>query len=91
MVHILGWIIAGLVVGAIARLLIPGRQDMGLAMTMVLGILGALIGGGISWLIWGLPGEPFSNYAWPGYLLSILGAVILLLVTASATRQRSIT
>jgi uncharacterized membrane protein YeaQ/YmgE (transglycosylase-associated protein family) len=78
--NILCWIVAGLVIGAIARLLVPGRQPMGMAMTIVLGIVGALIGGAISYAIWGLPTEPFSNYAWPGYLMSIGGAVVLLLI-----------
>jgi uncharacterized membrane protein YeaQ/YmgE (transglycosylase-associated protein family) len=85
--HLLGWIFAGLVVGAIARLLVPGRQPIGLWMTIAVGIVGALVGGGIAWLIWGLPGEPFSRYAWPGYLLSILGAVLALLLALGPTRR----
>jgi len=46
----------------------------------VLGVVGALIGGFISWMIWGMPQEPFGPYAWPGYLFSIGGAVLVLLV-----------
>ena len=42
---IIGFIIFGLVVGAVARLIIPGRQDISLLMTLVLGVLGSLIGG----------------------------------------------
>ena len=88
MFNIIGWLFAGLIVGAVARLLLPGRQPMGLLATMFLGIIGALVGGGISFAIWGLPGEPFSAYAWPGYLCSIAGAVAVLwiaLVTARRT------
>jgi uncharacterized membrane protein YeaQ/YmgE (transglycosylase-associated protein family) len=86
--NILGWVVAGLIVGAIARLLVPGRQPMGLLMTAVLGIIGALVGGGLAWLIWGDPGEPFSGYAWPGYLFSVLGAALVLWVSiASAPRE----
>jgi uncharacterized membrane protein YeaQ/YmgE (transglycosylase-associated protein family) len=44
-VAIIGFIVFGLVVGAVARLLIPGRQDISLVMTLVLGVLGSLIGG----------------------------------------------
>jgi uncharacterized membrane protein YeaQ/YmgE (transglycosylase-associated protein family) len=44
-VAIIGFIIFGLVVGAVARLIIPGRQDISLLMTLVLGVLGSLIGG----------------------------------------------
>ena len=42
---IIGFIIFGLVVGAVARLIIPGHQDISLVMTLVLGVLGSLIGG----------------------------------------------
>ena len=42
---ILGWIVFGLVVGAIAKLLMPGRDPGGIIVTMVLGIIGALLGG----------------------------------------------
>jgi uncharacterized membrane protein YeaQ/YmgE (transglycosylase-associated protein family) len=88
MFNILGWVIAGLIVGALARVLVPGRQPMGLLMTALLGIVGALIGGGLAWLIWGNPGEPFSAYAWPGYLFSVLGAVLVLTVSiTSAPRE----
>ena len=45
--HILGWIVFGLVAGAIARLLMPGRQPIGLIMTTVLGIVGSFVGGAI--------------------------------------------
>lgn len=90
MLNLIGWAVAGLIIGAIARLLVPGRQTMGLLMTMVLGIVGAFIGGAISWMIWGLPQEPFSAYAWPGYLLSILGAVVLLLIAGAATRRSAL-
>lgn len=87
MLHLLGWAIAGLIVGGIARLLMPGRQPMGCFMTMLLGIVGALVGGGISWLLFGQPGETFSLYAWPGYLMSILGAILVLFVAAAGRRS----
>lgn len=78
MLNAIAWVFAGLIVGAVARLLIPGRQKIGFLGTIALGILGALVGGGVAWMIWGDPGEPFSSRAWPGYLTSILGASILL-------------
>jgi uncharacterized membrane protein YeaQ/YmgE (transglycosylase-associated protein family) len=81
----LGWIIAGLIAGAIARLLMPGRQPIGMAMTIVIGIVGAFLGGFVSWAIWGVPGEPFAQHAWPGYLLAILGAVVTLWIYLSAS------
>jgi uncharacterized membrane protein YeaQ/YmgE (transglycosylase-associated protein family) len=86
MLNLLAWAVAGLIIGAIARLLIPGRQPMGCFMTMILGIVGALVGGAIAWMLWGYPGEPFSLYAWPGYLLAIIGAVIVLGLSTASTR-----
>ena len=78
MLNLIGWVVAGLVVGAIARLLVPGKQPMGVLATTALGIVGALLGGAVAWGIWGDPGRPFSNNSWPGYLTAILGASILL-------------
>jgi uncharacterized membrane protein YeaQ/YmgE (transglycosylase-associated protein family) len=78
MFNAIGWLIAGLIVGAVARLLIPGRQPIGLLGTMLLGIVGALAGGAAAWGIWGDPGQPFSSRAWPGYFTAILGASIVL-------------
>jgi uncharacterized membrane protein YeaQ/YmgE (transglycosylase-associated protein family) len=89
MLNLIGWLIAGLIVGAIARLIVPGRQPMGLLMTMVLGVIGALIGGLLSWAIWGVPNEPIANYAWPGYLLSILCSVLVLWTGLAASRTPS--
>ena len=92
MLHILGWIVAGLVIGLLARLLVPGRQPMGWVMTIVLGIVGALVGGFISWAIWAPSDQPFSlnlDYSWPGYLMSILGAVIVLGTYVAISRRSS--
>jgi len=77
---LLSWMVCGLIVGLIARLLLPGRQNMGLLMTMVLGIVGAVVGGFLYSLIQGAPGEPFSvsGNAWHGWVVAILGAVLVL-------------
>jgi uncharacterized membrane protein YeaQ/YmgE (transglycosylase-associated protein family) len=71
---IIGWAVFGLVVGAIARFLYPGRQPMGLFATMLLGIIGSLVGGFLVWAIWGSPDGPFRGAGW---LASILGALIV--------------
>ncbi len=73
MTVILGWIVFGLVVGAIAKLLMPGRDGGGIIITTVLGIVGALIGGFIGQAL-GLygPGEA------AGFLMALVGAVIVL-------------
>jgi uncharacterized membrane protein YeaQ/YmgE (transglycosylase-associated protein family) len=73
---ILGWIVFGLIVGAIAKLLMPGRDPGGIIVTMVLGIVGALLGGFIGRAL-GLygDGEP------AGFIMAVLGAIAVLLIT----------
>jgi uncharacterized membrane protein YeaQ/YmgE (transglycosylase-associated protein family) len=75
MFGILGWIFFGLVVGIIAKLLMPGKDPGGFVITVVLGIVGALLGGAVGRLA-GLyaPGEP------AGLFMSIVGAILLLFV-----------
>jgi uncharacterized membrane protein YeaQ/YmgE (transglycosylase-associated protein family) len=72
---ILSWILFGLVVGVIAKLLMPGRDPGGFIVTILLGIAGAMIGGFIGRAM-GFYGESQSA----GWLISILGAVILLAI-----------
>jgi len=81
---IIGWIVVGLIVGMIARLLHPGRDPMGLGRTIVLGILGSLIGGGIAYLFH-LGASPYQPGGW---IMSIIGAILLLAVAAYGTRTR---
>lgn len=57
---LLSWMLCGLVVGLVARLLVPGRQHMSLLLTMALGVVGAVVGGFVFSLVQGGPGEPFS-------------------------------
>ena len=88
---ILSWALCGLIVGFIARLLVPGRHRLGLLLTILLGIAGAFLGGVIYWVWKRRPGDPFSfsENAWHGWLLSILGAVIVLLIYTFIARRRS--
>ena len=72
-VEIIGWGIFGLIVGLIARLLMPGRDAMGLIMTSILGIAGSLLG---TFLGRNLLGR--GSYYQARWLMSILGALILL-------------
>jgi uncharacterized membrane protein YeaQ/YmgE (transglycosylase-associated protein family) len=69
----IGWIVFGLVVGAIAKLLMPGKDPGGCIITMLLGIAGALVGGFLGRTL-GLyrEGEP------AGFLMALVGAVVLL-------------
>ena len=76
MLNILSWIIVGLIAGALARLIMPGRDPMGIIATIVLGIIGSLIGGFVSMAIW--RNSNTSAFQGSGLLLSILGAIIVL-------------
>ena len=70
------WIvIVGLIVGAIARWIMPGAQAMGWMMTSVIGIAGSIVGGFISSLIWKSPDGQFHPAGW---IMSIAGALIVL-------------
>jgi uncharacterized membrane protein YeaQ/YmgE (transglycosylase-associated protein family) len=75
MISIIGWIIFGLIVGVIAKVLMPGRDPGGIVVTAVLGIAGALVGGFLGRAL-GLYGPGDAA----GYLMSILGALLLLFV-----------
>jgi uncharacterized membrane protein YeaQ/YmgE (transglycosylase-associated protein family) len=80
---ILSWIVFGLVIGIIAKLLMPGKDPGGFIVTMLLGIAGALIGGFIGRAM-GL----YSAGQSAGWLMSILGAVILLALYRMMVRRR---
>jgi len=74
-VHILGWILFGLIVGIIAKFLMPGRDPGGFVITVILGIVGALVGGFVGRVL-GLyrEGDPV------GFVMAVVGAIILLAV-----------
>jgi uncharacterized membrane protein YeaQ/YmgE (transglycosylase-associated protein family) len=74
MFGILGWIVFGLIVGAIAKLLMPGKDPGGIIITMLLGIIGAVLGGYAGRAL-GMYGPNDSA----GIFMSIFGAVVLLL------------
>ena len=73
---ILTWIVLGLVAGAIAKLLMPGRDPGGWIVTMLLGVAGAFVGGWIGGMLWGSNGV--SGFNLPSIGLAILGAIVLL-------------
>ena len=80
---ILSWILFGLVVGVIAKLLMPGRDPGGFIVTILLGIAGALIGGFIGRAM-GL----YQTNEGAGWLMSILGAIVLLAIYRMMMRRR---
>ncbi len=86
----LGLILTILVVGAIAgflaRLLVPGRQDLSIVATIVLGIVGSFVGGFLGYLLFGK--DAASGFVQPsGIIGSIIGAVIALLVWMAVQRR----
>jgi uncharacterized membrane protein YeaQ/YmgE (transglycosylase-associated protein family) len=83
-VGILGWIVLGLIAGAIAKAILPGRQGGGWIITLVLGVVGALLGGFIGSALFGVGLQEFwSIQTW---LLAIGGAILVLLIYGLATR-----
>ena len=86
MFGVIGWIIFGLIVGAIAKLLMPGRDPGGIIITMALGIAGALLGGFIGRALgWYQANEP------AGFLMSLVGAVLLLWIYRMVVGRRRTT
>jgi len=73
MVNILGWILFGLIVGALAKLVMPGRDPGGIVVTTLLGMVGAVLGGFIGRLL-GL--YQYGQSA--GYIMATLGAIVIL-------------
>ncbi len=80
-------IVIGLIAGAVARLLVPGRQNLSIGMTLVLGIVGSFVGGFLGFLLF--HADPAGGFFQPaGIIGSIIGAVIVLVIWI-AVRGRS--
>jgi uncharacterized membrane protein YeaQ/YmgE (transglycosylase-associated protein family) len=73
--HIIGWIVFGLVVGIVAKFLMPGRDPGGFVITALIGIVGAVVGGFVG-RVMGLykEGDPV------GFVMAVIGAIILLAI-----------
>ena len=83
----IGWIILGLIAGAIAKAILPGKQGGGWIATLVLGVIGALVGGWIGSAIFGKGvNEFFSLSSW---LLAIGGALVVLVIWGFITKKRA--
>jgi uncharacterized membrane protein YeaQ/YmgE (transglycosylase-associated protein family) len=80
---ILSWILFGLVVGVIAKLLMPGRDPGGFVITILLGIAGALFGG-----FMGRAMGFYGDNQGAGWIMSILGAILLLALYRMMVRRR---
>lgn len=80
---IITWAVFGLICGAIARLLVPGKQPMGILMTCLLGVIGSFAGGFAAWIFTG--GEPLQASGW---IMSIVGAIVVLALYVSMQRRQ---
>lgn len=84
---IIGWIVLGLIAGAIAKLILPGKQGGGWIITIVLGIVGALLGGFIGGALFGRDDPMGFNLG--SILLAVVGALIVLVIYGAVTGRRS--
>ncbi len=81
---LIGWVVLGLVAGFLARLLHPGRDPMSVLATIVLGVLGSLLGGGAAYLL-NLGTTPYQPGGW---IMATIGALILLAFNWFGARSR---
>ena len=80
-------LIIGLVVGAIAKLIMPGRDPGGIIVTMLLGVAGAFVGGFLYQLLTGQP--QFFEFDLGSFVIAVIGAIILLLLYRLLTGRRA--
>ena len=83
---VISWIVFGGIVGAVARLLVPGKQSLSVVLTILLGIAGSFVGGAISWVLFGSPTGAVNPAGW---IMSIVGAIIVVLVYARLQSPKS--
>jgi len=84
---IIGWIVLGLLVGAIAKALLPGDDPGGIIVTMLIGVAGALLGGFLAGVLFDSdPVDEFFDLS--TWLAAIVGSIILLLIYRMVTGRR---
>lgn len=82
-------IVIGLIAGALARLVVPGRQDMSILATIALGVVGSFVGGFLGYLLFGKDAqEGFFQPA--GIIGAFVGAVLVLLLWMAISRRRAV-
>lgn len=85
---IIGWIVLGLIAGAIARAILPGKQPGGIIVTLITGIFGALVGGWIASAIFGVNvNDAFFDLG--TWLFAIGGGLIVAFIWQAITRNRT--
>ena len=87
---IISIIVIGLIAGAVARLVVPGKQNLSIVMTIVLGIIGSFVGGFLGYLLFGKDaGSGFFQPA--GIIGSIIGAILVLIIWGAVQKRRTTT
>lgn len=91
MLNIIAWIVLGLIAGAIAKAIYPGHQGGGILATIILGILGALVGGWVGQSLFpgavGAAAASAGAFSIGSIIFSVLGAIILLFIWGLITRR----
>ncbi|UJW33102.1 GlsB/YeaQ/YmgE family stress response membrane protein [Saccharothrix sp. AJ9571] len=81
---ILGWLVFGLIAGFIARAVVPGKDDIGCLPTILLGVVGSVVGG----FLYGLFTGGFRGFEPAGWIGSIVGAIIVLVIFNKVTGRK---
>lgn len=81
---IIGWLVFGLIAGFIARAIVPGKDDIGILRTIILGVVGSVVGG----LIFGLLTGGLRGFEPAGWIGSVIGAVIVLVIYNQITGRK---
>lgn len=84
----IGFIVAGLIIGALARLIKPGKQNLGLLATLLLGLVGSIIGGAIASFFG--TGNMFELNVF-GFIVAVIAAVLLIGVAEGVAGRRRVT
>jgi uncharacterized membrane protein YeaQ/YmgE (transglycosylase-associated protein family) len=87
MLSFIWWLIVGLIAGALARLIMPGKDTMSLLATVLLGVAGSIVGGLVSWAIWGTDTTGFRP---AGLLFSLIGAILLLWLWRTVSTRKTV-
>lgn len=91
MLSLLAWVVLGLIAGAIAKAIYPGHQGGGILATIVLGILGALVGGWLGQALFpytaGASGAAVGALTIPSIIFAVIGAIVLLFIWGLVTRR----
>ncbi|MCU0527553.1 MAG: GlsB/YeaQ/YmgE family stress response membrane protein [Elainella sp. Prado103] len=89
--NIIAWIILGLLAGAIAKAIYPGHQGGGILATMILGIIGAFVGGSLySLLTTGTLQLTAAGLSIPGLIIAIIGAMVAIFIWGLMTRRTTV-